>query len=104
MPEWFGAGGKLQFSEPVIRKLLTRPVWWWERQRGYPVRLRFNRLPPIAVQKAANRFVVLTTPAGFRDALWTAWSWYRYLRGRHFELHFVIDGKITEAEESTARR
>jgi len=56
------------------------------------------------VQNSEKQFAVLTTPAAFRDALWTAWSWYLYLSHWQFELHFVIDGEITEAEESTARR
>ncbi len=99
-----GADNKLQFSESVIRKLLTKPVWWWERHRSYPVRSQFDRLPPVAVQKTAKWFAVLTTPAAFQDALWTAWSWYRYLHHRQFELHFVFDGNLTLAEESTAHR
>ena len=88
----------------MFRKLLTKPVWWWERHRTYPMRFRFDRLPPVAVQEAAKRFEVLTTAAAFKDALWTAWSWYRYLHSQGFELQFAVDGKITQAEDSAARR
>lgn len=102
--EWLDEGNKLQFSEFVIKKLLTRPIWWWERRRSYPVRSQFDRLPPVAVKKAEKRFVVLTTSAAFEDALWSAWSWYRYLHRGQFELRIVIDGEIAQAEESAARR
>jgi hypothetical protein len=55
------------------------------------------------VLTASKRFVVLTTPGELRDALWTAWSWYRYLRDQQFQLQFVLDGEITEANKSSAR-
>jgi hypothetical protein len=86
----------------VVRKILTKPIWWLERNRSYPVRSRFDRLPPIPVHKAPRRYVVLTARNTLNDALWTAWSWYRYLHNWQFELQIVVDGKITKAEESAA--
>jgi hypothetical protein len=88
----------------MLRKLLTKPVWWWERKRNYPVRSRFTALPPLPVQKAPKRFVVLTTPKELNDAMWTAWSWYRYLRFYGFELQIAMDGNITDAEGAAARQ
>jgi hypothetical protein len=87
-----------------MKRLLTKPVWWWERQRSYPIRSRFNRLPPIPVRQAARRFVVLATPKTLSDALWTAWSWYRYLQAREFELHVAVDGEVSKDEENAMRR
>jgi hypothetical protein len=50
------------------------------------------------------RFVVLTTPETLSDALWAAWSWYRFLRDEDCELHIAIDGTISEAEMVAARQ
>ena len=87
----------------MIRKLTTKPVWWWERKRSYPVRSKFATLPSLPVQRAPKRFVVLTTPKDLRDAMWAAWSWYRYLRFHGFELQIAVDGNITDAEATAGR-
>jgi hypothetical protein len=87
-----------------VRKLLTKPIWWWERKRPYPIRSRFNLLPPLGVVEGRARFVVLTTPQGLSDALWTAWSWYRYLRPHGFELQLAVDGGIPSGEEQAVHR
>ena len=48
--------------------------------------------------------MVLTTPKALIGALWSAWSWYRYLQSHEFGLRLVIDGNLPEAEESAVRR
>src|SRR5690242_4127546 len=88
----------------VMRRLFTKPIWWWERKRSYPVRNRYPALPPIAVKHGPLRLVVLTTAAAMNDALWAAWSWYRYLQPEHFDLHLAIDGSIRESEQVAAQR
>jgi hypothetical protein len=88
----------------MLRKLLTRPIWWWERKRPYPIRSRFDLLPPLGVVKGRARFVVLTTPPALHDAMWAAWSWYRYLRPHGFELQLAVDGKLTEQDAAAARQ
>jgi len=88
----------------VIRKLLTKPVWWWERKRSYPIRSRYDQLPPIPVKEGGVRFVVLTTPETLCDAFWAAWSWYRFLRGEDCGLHIAVDGTISEAGIAAARQ
>ncbi len=87
-----------------MRKLLTKPIWWWERNRPYSIRSRFHLLPPLDVAKGGTRFVVLTTPQGLSDALWTAWSWYRYLRPHGFELRMAVDGEIPAGEQQAAQK
>jgi hypothetical protein len=87
----------------VVRKLLTRPAWWWERGRPYPIRSQFRRLPPIPVRPADRLLVVLCTPETLQDAMWTAWSWYRFLQDREFELRIVIDGSVPESGAAAAR-
>jgi hypothetical protein len=88
----------------MLRKLLTKPLWWWERKRPYPIRSRFHLLPPLGVVGGRARFVVLTTPQGLNDALWTAWSWYRYLRPHGFELQLAVDGEFPAGEEQAVQR
>jgi hypothetical protein len=88
----------------MLRKLLTRPTWWWERKRPYPIRTRFDLLPPLDVVKGPARFVVLTTRAALCDAMWTAWSWYQYLRPLGFELQLAVDGEIAADEAAAAQK
>lgn len=87
-----------------ISKLTTKPIWWWERRRSYPIRSHYNRLPPLPVKYGVRRFVVLTTPDTFSDALWTAWSWYRFLCDQGCELHIAVDGAISEEHRRAAIR
>jgi len=88
----------------MLRKLFTRPIWWWERKRPYPIRSRFHLLPPLGVVKGPARFVVLTTKPALRDAMWTAWSWYGYLRPLGFELQLAVDGEIPAGEATAVQK
>jgi hypothetical protein len=88
----------------MVRKLLTKPIWWWERKRKYSIRSRFHLLRPLTVEKSPLRFVVLTTVGGLPDAMWTAWSWYRFLQARRVELQFAVDGTLGNAEEGAVRK
>ena len=88
----------------IVRKLTTKPVWWRERKRQYPIRLRHDLLPPLAVEKGPVQFAILTTPEALNDALWAAWSWYRFLKPHGFELQLAVDGEIKEAEQCAVQR
>jgi hypothetical protein len=88
----------------LVRKLLTRPIWQWERGHNYRLRAQFKSLPPIAVRKGGKRFVVLTTPGTVHDALWASWSWYRFLKNEGFELELAVDGEISKQECAEAMR
>lgn len=83
----------------IFRKLTTKPVWRWERSRQYRIRSRYDLLPPLPVAKGPVQFVVLTTLEALGDALWSAWSWYRYLHSFGCELQLAVDGDIAEAEQ-----
>jgi hypothetical protein len=87
----------------LFRKLLTKPVWWWERKRRYPIRQKHDRLPPLPVKPHPGRLAVLTTPDNFCDALWSAWSWYRLVHDK-FELELVVDGVVSKPEEAAAKK
>jgi hypothetical protein len=93
----------LSFWIRSVRKLFTRPVWWRERNRRYPIRSQFGQLPPIPVQQAARLLVVLCIPETLQDAMWAAWSWYRFLHNQRFELRILIDGGIPEPGAAVAR-
>jgi hypothetical protein len=86
----------------ILRKLSTKPVWWWERGRSYPIRSRYHQLPPLPAKRGGIHFVVLTTPDTLSDALWTAWSWYRYLRHEDCELEIAVDGVVSAAQSAAA--
>lgn len=88
----------------MVRRLLTKPIWWWERNRKYAVRTRYQQLPRLPVQPGRMHYVVLTTPASLHDALWTAWSWYRFLGPLQFEMEFAVDGRLREPEETAVRQ
>jgi hypothetical protein len=61
-------------------------------------------LPPLGVVKGRARFVVLTTTSALHDAMWAAWSWYRYLRPRGFELQLAVDGEIPDGEKTAVEK
>ena len=86
----------------IFRKLTTRPVWWWERTRSYPIRSRYQQLPPLPVIGGRVRFVVLTAPETLNDALWSAWSWFRYLRHEDCRLEIAVDGVVSAAQSAAA--
>jgi hypothetical protein len=86
----------------IFRKLSTKPVWRWERGRSYSIRSRYRQLPPLPVKEGRLRFVVLTAPETLNDALWTAWSWYRYLRHEDCKLEIAVDGVVSAAHSAAA--
>ncbi len=88
----------------IVCKLATKPIRWWERNRPYAMRSRYRRLPSLAVVPGDMRFIVLTTPRTLNEALWTAWSWYRFLRELPCRLLLVVDGELTRRQEAAAER
>jgi len=88
----------------MLRKLLTRPIWWRERKRPYLIRSRFHLLLPLGIVKGRARFVALTTTSALNDAMWAAWSWYRYLRSHGFELQLAVDGEIPAGVEPAVQK
>jgi len=87
----------------LFRKVLTRPIWWWERHRRYRIRARCRELPPIHVASRQRKLAILATPDSFLDALWSAWSWYRFLEPE-FELVLFCDGDASALHLDFARR
>lgn len=78
----------------LIRKILTRHIWWWETHRNYPIRDQVFYFSPIAVNpEARNILAVLTTANAISDAAWTAQSLLRYLPP-DTGLLMVIDGDL----------
>lgn len=73
------------------QKLLTKPLWHWERMLASLITSAPN-LPPIIINRELPPLVILTTKKTFKNALWTAYSLLTYLEGK-FSLMLVIDGE-----------
>jgi hypothetical protein len=86
----------------LFRKLTTRPVWNWEKKRSYPIRQQWHDLPPMPATGALP-LVMLTTPGGFDDVMWAAWSWLRFV-GPDVQFHLIIDGEPTPGQRSALER
>ena len=78
-----------------VRKLTTKPVWWMETRRSYPIRDSWTRLPSLPAANGPITFALLTVPGTFNDALWAAWSWLRFL-GEAVHLELYLDGTPTD--------
>jgi hypothetical protein len=76
-----------------VRKLLTKPIWWYERRRRYPIREAVFNLPARAVSSGSGAcaLAVLATPNNLSDASWTAFSIMDRLPAE-MGLTVVIDG------------
>jgi hypothetical protein len=86
----------------LLRKLTTRPVWNWEKRRPYPIRKRWHALPAVPATGPLP-MVMLTTPGGFDDAMWAAWSWLRFMAADvRFDL--VVDGEPTAGQRAGLER
>jgi hypothetical protein len=86
----------------LLRKLTTRPVWKWEKSRPYPIRQRWPDLPAVPATGALP-LVILTTPTGFDDAMWAAWSWLRFV-GPDVRFELVVDGEPTAEQRAALER
>ncbi len=99
--------GALAFSAlkiRLIRKLVTKPRWWWDRYRPYPIRQRVFQLPPLAVAEEADcTLAVLTTPQSIANAAWTAYTFLREL-GACVRLSLVLDGRWPAAGAARLRQ
>jgi len=88
----------------LIRKLTTRPIWWWERNRRYAIRRLWSKLPPRdSLQDATQTIIVLTTPNMLDEAAWSAWSWTTHL-GDRFATRIIVDGPFGNGFLSEVRR
>lgn len=100
--------GRWLRGNPLARRILTRPLWWWERQRPrqHPIRERVFELPPLerpAPPADAPTLAVLTTPgAALADAAWTARSLLVEL-STPLRLLLVVDGSDADAAEARRR-
>jgi hypothetical protein len=83
----------LPFHRWLFRKLTVRPARFVEAHYWYPIRQRARALPPVACGPRAGDAIllVLTTPASYLDAVWSAWSHQRYFE-RRLGLVVACDG------------
>jgi hypothetical protein len=77
------------------RKLLTKPIWWWETHKKYSIREKVFDLSPISVNPNPSTILaVLTTPKTICDAAWAAQSFLRYLPPE-IGLSIIVDGVLS---------
>ena len=92
----------------VFRKAMTRPLWWWQRRRPWPLRPRVFRLPPhaVATEETANRLVIQAAPHSLDDAAWAAYSFLRHLDlpGERLNLTLSVDSMDSVAVAQAAAR
>jgi hypothetical protein len=79
----------------LIRKLLTRPIHYWETHRSYPIKQKVFDLHPITVNASPSKILlILTTPNTICDAAWAVQSLLRHLPS-DLGLSICIDGKVS---------
>lgn len=77
-------------------RYLTKIIWWWERNRPYPVRQCIFKLPTLPCRSDSEvTLAVLTSVANWPDACWAAYS---LLHGVETPLRveFCVDGEVTD--------
>jgi len=88
----------------LIKKLTTKPIWWWERKRPYPIRREWKHLNPVECASADHStLLILTSTATLDDAIWSAWSWCRHL-GDRFRICIAVDGTYPAEYALSANR
>lgn len=76
----------------ILRRGTTKPIWWFERNRPYPIRGAWRRLPRTPVPTSSRlKLLVLATPPACDEAAWCCWSWARN-SGLSHSLELQIDG------------
>lgn len=75
LPEPIPLGHGWLSRNGVARRLLTKPVWWWERRQRHPIREWIWNLPPLVTTPDATTTVaILTATTHVTDAAWAARS------------------------------
>lgn len=83
----------------LVKKLLTKPVWWCERKRMFQRRRRWRELPPISSSADRTPVALLTTPGGFEDSIWSAWSWLKHA-GDVVSVRLHVDGTLSPQQRA----
>lgn len=85
-----------------LRKLLTRPIHWYETNRPYPIRRKVLSLSPIPIPDKGDRaLVVLCTPRTVLNAAWTIMS---FLQSMKIELRVVLVVDAPDTSSAQALR
>jgi len=81
----------------IWRKLTTKPVWYLETRRSYPIRRDRKLFSPIRADQGPAIFVIMATPGTLDEAIWCAWSWLRFI-AHEVRLAIYIDGPVGTEE------
>lgn len=83
-----------EWRNHFCRRLLTKPIWFWERNRPYPIIKKIvNVRPKQSDPKSTWRLVVLTTTETFLESLWAAYSATTWIQPQP-EIVFYLDGEM----------
>jgi len=83
----------------MIRKAVTKPIWYWEKYRTYPIREVVYDFPPMRCEPGSrHNLVVLATPDAINNAAWTAYSLLVQLQPAPLGLILVVDGELQAAD------
>ncbi|MGG6263574.1 hypothetical protein ACQ4M3_16305 [Leptolyngbya sp. AN03gr2] len=87
----------IQTIPPAVRKQLGTQVMRVQRNFPYPIKNYIHCLPPIHTPTEGTLLVILTQHKTFVEALWTAYSWLKFLAEKP-ALRVVMDGDVTQVE------
>jgi|GEM_PF-2380688 len=86
--------------ENVARRVITKPLWYWETRRPYSIREQVFGLPAFRSASEANfTLAVLTTPRTVNNAAWSLYSMCQSLSSPP-RLHLIIDGTLSSVRVS----
>ena len=78
----------------MLKKLTTKPVWYWERYRPYPIINAWKHLPAQPSTSSSSLVLaILTTPSTLYMAAWSAYSWRRNI-GVSVSIRIYVDGRV----------
>ena len=90
---------KMPLIKAIQKKLFTRLIWYWERQRPYPLLKKIWEQSPLESDLNSSwKLVLLSTEETIVEAMWSAYSIITSIRSRP-EIVFYIDGRIDEEEK-----
>ncbi|PTX91097.1 hypothetical protein [Opitutus sp. ER46] len=74
-----------------------------QRNRPYRLRRAIGRFDPIRSGSGSTTLLIMVEARKFWDAMWSAWSWMRFLEGR-CRLQIAVDGEFSTAQCSLLQR
>jgi hypothetical protein len=81
-----------------LKKRFGVQVMKVQRNFPYPIKQTIYKIPPIETPRKGTTLVILAQHKTFTEALWTAYSWNRFLN-KKLALKLVLDGEVTNNQK-----